>query len=215
MDPKANLVGKAGLEQIQIVLHRRSRGKKRLKQAILAITFLAFSWLAMQGVHELGHVLGALLTGGRPDKVYLHPLIISATAVFPNPHPVMVLWSGPILGTLIPLGAACLAYALKWPGAYLYRFFAGFCAVMNGIYIGAGPFFPIGDTESLRAYGCPLWAMLLFGLPSLMLGLYLWNNQGPHFGLGKAKGQVDTGATITSSCLLVTLVIAELIANAW
>ena len=55
----------------------------KLKQAVLVITFLVFSWLAMQAVHELGHVLGALLTGGSPNKVYLHPLIISATAVFP------------------------------------------------------------------------------------------------------------------------------------
>ncbi len=32
---------------------------KRFEQAILIVTFLAFCWLAMQAVHELGHVVGA------------------------------------------------------------------------------------------------------------------------------------------------------------
>ena len=35
---------------------------KRIEQAILIATFLGFSWLAMQAVHELGHVVGAWLT---------------------------------------------------------------------------------------------------------------------------------------------------------
>jgi hypothetical protein len=47
---------------------------KRLPQILLIVTFIGFSWLAMQVVHEAGHVLLARLTGGEVTKVALHPL---------------------------------------------------------------------------------------------------------------------------------------------
>jgi predicted Zn-dependent protease len=37
------------------------------------------SWLGMQAVHELGHVLGAWWTDGDVSRVVLHPLSISRT----------------------------------------------------------------------------------------------------------------------------------------
>ena len=46
---------------------------KRAAQILLIVTFIAFSWLAMQVVHEVGHVLVARLTGGEVLKVALHP----------------------------------------------------------------------------------------------------------------------------------------------
>ena len=77
----------------------------RLNQIILIGTFIGFSWLGMQAVHELGHVLGAILTGGRVTTVVLHPLTISRTDVFPNPHPLIEVWAGAIAfsGTNRPL----------------------------------------------------------------------------------------------------------------
>ena len=45
---------------------------KRAAQILLIVTFIAFSWLAMQVVHEMGHVLVARLTGGEVLKVALH-----------------------------------------------------------------------------------------------------------------------------------------------
>jgi hypothetical protein len=51
---------------------------KRLLQILLIVTFIGFSWLAMQAVHEAGHVLVARLTGGEVIKVALHPLIVSS-----------------------------------------------------------------------------------------------------------------------------------------
>ncbi len=68
---------------------------KRLDQIVLVGTFIGFSWLAMQAVHELGHVLGAVATGGRVTEVVLHPCTISRTDVHPNPHPLLVVWPGP------------------------------------------------------------------------------------------------------------------------
>lgn len=48
---------------------------QRLPQILLGVTFIGFSWLAMQVVHEAGHVLVARFTGAEVTKVALHPLI--------------------------------------------------------------------------------------------------------------------------------------------
>lgn len=63
---------------------------KRASQMLLILTFIAFSWLAMQVVHEFGHVLVARLTGGEVLRVALHPLIVSRTDLGENPHPLAV-----------------------------------------------------------------------------------------------------------------------------
>src|SRR5260221_4916233 len=51
----------------------------RFHQIILIVSTLLGSWLGMQAVHELGHVIGAWLTGGQVSQVVLHPLTISRT----------------------------------------------------------------------------------------------------------------------------------------
>src|SRR5215472_11635577 len=74
----------------------------RVHQFVLIASTLLFSWLAMQAVHELGHVLHAWASGGTVTKVLLVPLEISRTDVSPNPHPQFVAWGGPIWGALLP-----------------------------------------------------------------------------------------------------------------
>ena len=111
---------------------------KRLTQVLLIVTFIGFSWLGMQVVHETGHVLVARLTGGEVIKVALHPLIVSRTDLGQNPHPLAVVWGGPLIGSGLPLLVLALAAAFRWPGLPLFRFFAGFCLIANGVYIGIG-----------------------------------------------------------------------------
>ena len=62
----------------------------RLHQTVLIVATLIGSWLAMQAVHELGHVLGAALTGSRVECVVLHPLTISRTDVVYGTSPLLV-----------------------------------------------------------------------------------------------------------------------------
>ena len=78
---------------------------KRQHQVVLIVATLAFSWLAMQAVHELGHVAAAVVSGGRVATVVLHPATISYTQLASNPHPLFVAWMGPIVGVVLPLVA--------------------------------------------------------------------------------------------------------------
>src|SRR5881394_1603306 len=99
----------------------------------------------MQAVHESGHLLGAWLTGGRVARVVLYPLTISRTDLAENPNPLPVVWAGPVFGILLPLALWGAAVALRMPGAFVLRFFAGFCLIANGAYIAAGSLDGIGD----------------------------------------------------------------------
>jgi hypothetical protein len=184
---------------------------KRLDQIVLVVSFVGFSWLAMQAIHEMGHVLGALAGGGTVVKVCLLPTEFSRTEVFPNPHPLLEVWAGPVIAAVVPLLAFLLAAALKAPGLYLFRFFAGFCLVVNGVYIGAGSFYGLADSEELLKYGAGFWHLLLFGVLTAPAGLCLWNGLGPAFGFGAAKGRANRGAALTALGLLLVLVGIELV----
>jgi len=184
------------------------------KRIVLIVTFLCFSWLAMQVVHEMGHVLIAWLTGGEVVKVALHPLIVSRTDLGVNPHPLAVVWGGPLLVSLLPLLLFAIAWMCSFRALYLFRFFAGFCLIANGIYIGTGWAMAEGaDPAVMRENGSPVWVLVVFGILTAPFGLYLWHRQGPHFGLGGSKGKVSVGAAITSSALLLVTIFVELVRN--
>jgi hypothetical protein len=187
---------------------------RRVPQILLIVTFIIFSWLAMQVVHETGHLLAARLTGAEVIKVALHPLIMSRTDVVDGAHPLVVVWAGPLVGSVLPLLLFGLAAGFRSPGTYLFRFFAGFCLVANGVYIGVGHFLADGaDPYVMLENGSPRWLLVLFGAVAFPLGLFLWHRQGTHFGLGNARGNVNLQATCISAALLVALISAELIRN--
>jgi hypothetical protein len=186
---------------------------RRLDQITLIVTFLAFSWLTMQAVHELGHVVGAWVTGAEVVKVALHPGIISRTDLGRNPHPALVVWAGPVLGAVLPLLVFLAARACRAPGVYLFRFFAGFCLIANGVYIAFGSADSAADTGVMMQHGSPYGVMIIFGILTVLPGLYLWHSQGKHFGLGEAGGKVNRQAAIVSALLLLAVVGVELIIN--
>ena len=186
---------------------------KRVEQVILIVTFVGFSWLAMQAVHESGHVVGAWVTGAEVTRVVLHPFTTSRTDLGRNPHPLAVVWAGPIAGAVLPLLAFVAARASGAPGVYLFRFFAGFCLVANGGYIAFGPSEGLADTGVMILHGSPRWALVVFGIFTAPLGLYLWHRQGRHFGLGDANGRVSRQAVIVSVSLLLATAGMEMVVN--
>jgi hypothetical protein len=170
----------------------------RIPQAILIVSTLVGSWLAMQAVHEFGHVLGAWATGGRVERVVLSPLTISRTDLAENPRPLLVVWAGPVLGVALPLLAWGLAQLVRLPGAFVFRFFAGFCLIANGLYIGVGSLDRVGDCGVMLRHGSEPWQLWLFGVVTVPIGFVLWHGLGPAFGLGSARGQVDRRVAIGS-----------------
>jgi hypothetical protein len=107
---------------------------------------------------------------------------------------------------LIPLLLWGIAAAVRWPGAFVLRFFAGFCLIANGIYIGTGSFDSIGDCSEMLRHGSSMWQLWLFGLLTVPAGLLLWHRLGSHFGLGREKKPINAGVAY-STLVVCTLLI--------
>jgi hypothetical protein len=173
---------------------------------LLGVATAGLSWQGMQLVHEAGHVVGAWLTGGEVQQVVLHPLTISRTDVSPNPQPLVVVWAGPMLGVALPVLLWLVVRAVRPRVAYLVRFFAGFCLVANGAYIGVGAAWPVGDAETMRHLGVPAWIMAVFGVMCVAGGFAMWHRLGPSFGLdGTSKVNPYHAAVIAAAWLLLTV----------
>jgi hypothetical protein len=187
----------------------------RLHQGILIASTILGSWLGMQAVHEFGHVLGAWLTGGQVVHVNLYALSISRTDLAYNPRPLLVAWAGPVVGVLLPLILWAVAVWSRLRGAYLLRFFAGFCLIANGAYIGVGSLMGIGDCGEMLSHGSSSWQLWVFGAVTAPSGLWLWHRQGTHFGLGSGNGQVDARAAYASLMICAMLLAQGFVLDRW
>ena len=142
---------------------------------LLLIPALYASWLAMMAVHELGHIMHAKLSGGQVRRVEVPLLGFSETFLRYDPHPLFVAWGGVVWGSVIPL-LAWLACPRKLKAVRrALQFFAGFCLIVNGAYIGVGLARKTGDAGDLVDYGVPVWLLCALGGLGLSCGLYLWH----------------------------------------
>ncbi|MHC4879295.1 MAG: M50 family metallopeptidase [Planctomycetota bacterium] len=164
---------------------------QRFHQLLFIAALVALSWLAMMAVHELGHIIGAIMTGGNVERVVLHPFTISRTDVSPNPNPAVVVWFGPILGCLIPFVSSLVIPRRLTIARNVAVFFAGFCLVANGAYISIGSFDRVGDCGEMLRTGSPLWALIAFGIVTVAFGCFLWH------GLGSLKRFLSNPSVIT------------------
>ena len=147
----------------------------RTTRVLVVALGLAVSWLGMQAVHELGHVVAALMTGGTVQRVVLHPLELSRTEVSPNPRPLAVAWAGPVVGSILPLMLAAMLWRKTGGLSTCAAFFAGFCLVANGAYIGAGSLYGVGDAGDMLRHGSPRWLLWVFGVTCVAAGLWIWH----------------------------------------
>jgi hypothetical protein len=137
----------------------------------------------MMIVHELGHVLATWATGSTLAGVVVPWVGFSQTEIIEYRRPIVVVSAGTIAGVVLPLAAwlSTRASALAPGWVTLSRFFAGFCLVANGGYLGSALVSPVGDAEDLVALGTPTWAIGVPGLLMLTCGLWIWNGLGPKF----------------------------------
>jgi hypothetical protein len=183
---------------------------ERFHQTMLIASALVLSWLWMQAIHELGHCLGAWATGATVERVVLHPLAISRTDVSGGRWPLVVVWAGPLIGVLFPLLAWLALAAVRSRWSWLARFFAGFCCLANGLYLGVGSFQGIGDAGDLVRHGSPIWSLWLFGSLTVPLGFSIWNGLGKHFDLGRPPAAVDALAAYALAAALAITIALEL-----
>ena len=151
---------------------------KRMLAKLAWLLLLYPSWLAMMAIHEGGHVIAAYLSGAKVMHVSIPLLGFSRTDVSHNTHPAIVAWAGPIGGSLIPLLLWLIARAIARPLARIMQFFAGFCLIINGVYLGVGWIDSAGDAGDLLRHGTPRAVLIAFGTIAFTAGLYVWHRLG-------------------------------------
>lgn len=150
----------------------------RLSQFVTGLAAIVISWYAMMAIHEAGHFLGALVTGATVEGVKIPLMGFSRTDVSGGAHPLLVVWAGPVLGALFPLLLLPLRGIVRRPVDHVISFFAGFCLVVNGVYLGAGSLVGAGDCNDLLYLGVSVWQLLAFGALASAAGLYIWHRMG-------------------------------------
>lgn len=152
-----------------------NRATSILRLAAAGAAGLYLAWLGMLALHEAGHVLHAWGSGGRVVRVSLPLLGFSQTIVHPNPHELFVVWGGPAWGSLLPL-IACAIVRAAWRNVPApLRFFAGFCLIANGAYLGVGWTTAAGDAGDLVRLGTPVPVLIGFGVACTAAGLWMWH----------------------------------------
>lgn len=184
---------------------------KRWPQILLIVSTLAGSWLGMQAIHECGHILTARFAGAVVTNVALHPLGLSRTDIAENSSPLLVVWGGPVFGVLAPLLLWGVAKKLLREGAFVLRFFAGFCLIANGLYLGLGSFDGVGDCGEMLMHGSHEWQLWLFAAMTVPVGLYVWHGQGGDFGFGAHARVVESRVACGVAGFLIALIVVGLI----
>ena len=177
---------------------------------LLGIITVIWSWYAMMIVHELGHVVGAVATGGRVTRVVLELDSFSRTDVDPNPNPMAVVWAGPLAGVLLPMLLWLIVRPVWREGGVLLRFWAGFCLIANGAYIGVGSLERVGDAGDMLRLGSPAWALWVFGAVCGVAGLACWNGLGKWMGV--ARGGQRASWRMHAASLVMLAVAAGIVA---
>ncbi len=154
-------------------------------------------------------MFGAWVSGGTVVDIDLHPLRISHTFVQPNPIPVVVVWAGPIIGVFLPLLLWIVLRRVWRLKKYLFRFFAGFCLIANGVYLGSVGIEAVGDARDLVQLGVPLWTMFAFAAFTVPAGFFLWNGQGKNFGIGNHAKQILNQDAVGVALFTFVLVVSE------
>ncbi|MCM2374821.1 hypothetical protein NB063_29705 [Rhodopirellula sp. ICT_H3.1] len=119
--------------------------------------------------HESGHLIGGAASGATLTDYDVVPWRMPYSLHAPDPHPLVTLWAGPVLGVLFPLMFAVLVRR-SWGW-----FIADFCLIANGGYLAlswiSGDHFL--DTPRLLAAGTHPLFIIVFCVLTMGLG-YPW-----------------------------------------
>ncbi len=120
----------------------------------------------MTFTHESGHLIGGWCCGGTLADADLLPWHLPYSFFNPDPHPLVTLWCGPVLGVIIPLTFATMVRR-DWAW-----FIAYFCILSNGVYIATAWFAGDAqlDTPKLLNHGASEITIVLYSILTIGAG---------------------------------------------
>ena len=146
------------------------RSRRLICVLLLVVPVALLYWLAMMLVHELGHALGAKLTGATIVSLDIRPGKISSIIVLPNPRPSFVLWAGFLFGWIFPFIGFPFWNVQRFYVGRLLQGFAHFCLVAGGTYLAVGGGEQLSDTGKLITLGWPHLLLMSVGATVAIVG---------------------------------------------
>ena len=180
--------------------------KRAASGGLFLLVVLIWAWLLTLWTHELGHVVGAWLTGSTVQRVVLHPLAFSRTDVHPNHNTLIVVWAGPIGGCAFGGLVSLLFVALRRRLVTVAIFGGGLCWLVNAVYIGVGAVAPVADAQTMIDAGSPRWVLAAFGLLVGVPGYLLIRR-----GATRLRNQIEENQQFTADTTIVAGCAAALV----
>lgn len=111
----------------------------------------------------MGHVICGWMIGGTFRYIDVYPFHFSTTILQPNPNPVLVTWSGLLLGWALPLLTIPL-WRMRWAAiGPLLQSWSGYCWLAFGSYLALAAGESLSDTGQLLAQGWPVVLLVCIG----------------------------------------------------
>jgi hypothetical protein len=187
-----------------VVAMLRSLTASRVSTLLL---WIAWAWVVMTVTHELGHVIGGLIGGAKLAALELRPWHLPYSVLAPDPHPLLSLWSGPVLGCAIPIAVACTCHR---PAVW---FAAWFCLVANSSYLLLGFLSADAqlDTARLLKAGTPPAVIFVAGGVLLAIGYAGFRRSCADLLSGESTAQNSTSNRIVAISLLAVLALQSVL----
>lgn len=186
---------------------------KTFQRFLIVLGVFVFAYNASTIIHELGHALTLVATGGEVDFIEVSPFSWSYAHYTSDPEPMATSWGGFLWETVFGL----FAFFVLWIAKSRLSLFGVVLAIASlagtGIYMLVGAVLRIGDSAALIRMGVPPSALIVIGSFLLLLVLPLILPLGVLLGVGKGKNKLTTTILVFSP--IVAYLLAMVAFNLW
>ncbi len=134
---------------------------------LLLLGSFAFAYNVVSALHELGHVVGALATGGHPHSLVLHPFSTSSVEVSPDPRPLVTYGAGVLAPPVVGLALFRALRHVQAPVLLPVLLIPSIAWASSGLYLVVGAALQVGDAAVLMQTGIPRAALFAAGAACL------------------------------------------------
>ncbi len=181
---------------------------KTFQRFLIVLGAYVFAYNASSIMHELGHALAVIATGGEVSFIEVSPFSWSYTHYISDPEPMATSWGGFLWGTMIGVFTFLILWIVRSRLSLFGAVFAVTSLAYAGIYMLVGAVLRIGDSAALMWMGIPQAVLIAIGGMLLLLVLPLILPLGVLLGIGRGRNRLGTTVLVFSPILAYLLVMA-------
>ncbi len=170
---------------------------KTFQRCLIVLGAFVFAYNAGNLIHEFGHGINVLATGGSIGRISISPLSWSYISYAGGGEARATTWGGFLWETILPLLIFLGLWCIKSRASFWALLLAMVALATTAIYMLVGAFLDIGDAGFLVRVGLPTWPFVAIGAGLLLLCLLLALPLGTLLGIGRGR------CSFAKTCLIV------------